>query len=93
MEEHVNHPKHYNETAMECIDAMEIAFGNQALFDFCRCNAFKYLWRYKNKNGLEDLEKANWYLAKALTIKKNEESIHTMIKLHDKYKREVVNEE
>ena len=29
---------------------------------FCLCNAFKYLWRYKNKNGAEDIKKARWYL-------------------------------
>lgn len=59
-------PDHYkNQTSLECIEAMEIIFGRDAVIDFCRCNAWKYIWRWKNKNGEEDLEKANWYLERA----------------------------
>ena len=62
MSDMVNHPEHYADTtSIECIEAMEIAFGTEAVIDFCRCNAFKYLWRHKNKNGIEDLDKALWY--------------------------------
>jgi len=61
----VDHPNHYEgSTSMECIEAMQIAFGTEAVQHFCLCNAFKYSWRFKNKNGKEDLEKANWYLNK-----------------------------
>lgn len=28
-------------------------------------NTFKYIWRFKNKNGLEDIKKARWYVTKA----------------------------
>ena len=63
MADNVNHPAHYEgSTSLECIDVMEIAFGAEAVANFCLCNAFKYLWRYKNKNGREDLDKAAWYL-------------------------------
>ena len=59
----VNHPPHYEgRTSMECIDVMEIAFGTEAVAHFCLLNAFKYVWRHQHKNGLEDLEKAMWYL-------------------------------
>jgi len=59
-------PDHYkSQTSLECIDAMEIAFGYEAVVNFCLCNAFKYIWRWKNKNGTEDLNKANWYLTRA----------------------------
>lgn len=62
----MNHPAHYEgQTSMECIEAMQIAFGKKAVIDFCMCNAFKYLWRHKNKNGEEDLRKAQWYLSRA----------------------------
>ena len=47
---------------------MEMSFGREAVIQFCKCNAFKYLWRYKNKNGKEDLEKALWYCNRALKI-------------------------
>jgi len=56
-------PNHYkSETSLECIEAMEIIFGKSSVKDFCLCNAWKYVWRWKNKNGLEDLSKALWYL-------------------------------
>ena len=59
----INHPAHYEgNTSLECIDVMEIAFGAEAVGNFCLCNAFKYLWRYKHKGGAEDVQKAEWYL-------------------------------
>ena len=61
--DNVNHPAHYeSQTSLECIDVMEIAFGADAVGNFCLCNAFKYLWRYKHKGGNEDVKKAKWYL-------------------------------
>lgn len=65
-EDNVNHPKHYEgNTSLECIDVMELVFGMDAVRDFCLCNAFKYLWRHKHKNGKEDLDKARWYIERA----------------------------
>ena len=55
-------PDYYkNETSLECIEAMEIVFGQDTSV-FCLCNAWKYIWRWRNKNGDEDLTKALWYL-------------------------------
>lgn len=60
--DNVNHPKHYEgNTSLECIETMLVAFGREATMNFCMLNAFKYLWRYKNKNGYEDVKKAEWY--------------------------------
>lgn len=62
-------PDHYkNHTSLECIEAMEIIFGINAVIDFCVCNAWKYIWRWKNKNGVEDLKKAKWYIDRAQTL-------------------------
>ena len=59
-------PDHYkNSTSLECIESMEIIFGTDDVISFCICNAWKYIWRWKNKNGAEDLKKAEWYLNKA----------------------------
>ena len=58
----VNRPAHYTSGGIECIDAMQAAFGAEVVKGFCLCNAFKYLWRHRNKNGVEDLKKARWYL-------------------------------
>lgn len=58
----VNRPAHYTSGGIECIDAMQAAFGAEVVKGFFLCNAFKYLWRHRNKNGVEDLKKARWYL-------------------------------
>ena len=71
-EEKVNHPKHYTQGGIECIDAMEAALGKQVVMDFCLGNAFKYIFRCKNKNGLEDIKKANWYLNKLVELAEKE---------------------
>lgn len=59
----VNHPKHYTMGKYECIDVLEDVTkdlkGSEAI---CTANAIKYLWRWKQKNGIEDLKKAKWYI-------------------------------
>lgn len=64
----VERPQHYASTSIECIDAMIETQGEEAVIDFCVCNAFKYLWRHRGKNGDEDVRKANWYLNKAVEL-------------------------
>lgn len=65
--DNVNNPNHYaGGTSFECIELMEITLGKKAVYYFCMCNGFKYLWRYKLKNGLEDLNKAEWYLNRVI---------------------------
>lgn len=57
-EEHVNHPKHYNNGKFEVIDVIE-----DWKLGFCLGNAIKYIGRADHKgNKLEDLKKAQWYL-------------------------------
>ena len=69
MADNVNHPAHYeSSTSIECIEAIELMFGPQIVYDFCLCNAFKYVWRHKHKNGLEDLQKARRYTDKAMEL-------------------------
>ena len=64
--DNVYHPAHYEgSTSIECIDAIELAFGQEGTVFFCLCNAFKYLWRHRHKGGREDLDKAGWYLDRA----------------------------
>ncbi len=60
----VSKPEHYTNTKVECIDAMIDVYGVEAVKSFCLCNAFKYHWRAKDKNGEEDLQKADWYMMK-----------------------------
>lgn len=66
--DNVNHPAHYETGKFECIDVMVETQGIEATQAFCVCNAFKYLYRHNNKNGVEDIQKANWYLTKYLEL-------------------------
>lgn len=72
--EGVNHPSHYNQGKVECIDAMESAYGIDDVIAFCRCNAFKYQWRAGSKidgaNLEKDLKKAQWYQNKQIELEK-----------------------
>ena len=63
MKDNVNHPTHYTAGRVECIDALAAATtGLEGIEAVCTANAIKYLWRWKRKNGVEDIEKAIWYL-------------------------------
>jgi len=66
----VNSPSHYNETGIECIDAIEAATGDGFEY-YLQGNILKYMWRYRYKNGVEDLQKAEWYLKKLIEVKSN----------------------
>lgn len=55
--DNVNHPSHYETGSFECIDVMLETQGKEAVKNFCLCNAFKYIYRHNNKNGLEDIKK------------------------------------
>lgn len=68
MADNIN-PSHYKDScSLECIETMLVAFGYEYVYYFCLINAYKYMWRYKNKNGEEDVRKAEWYLNKAKEI-------------------------
>ena len=71
--ETVSHPAHYCQGGVECIDALEAATtGLQGIEAVCTANAIKYLWRWKHKNGVTDLHKAQWYIDRL--IKQQEQS-------------------
>ena len=60
----VNHPKHYKaKNGMEVIDVIEAFTANLEGYEATHTgNVIKYICRWKEKNGLEDLKKAQWYL-------------------------------
>lgn len=63
----VNHPSHYTQGGIECIDAITAAtVGKTGIEAVCVANVVKYLWRYEEKNGLEDVKKARWYLERLI---------------------------
>lgn len=61
----VDNPSHYTQGSIECIDVIEEALGDK-FPGYLRGNILKYLWRYEDKNGVEDLKKARWYLSKLI---------------------------
>ena len=71
LKDNVNHPSHYTQGKVECIDALESAtIGKSGIEAVCVANVIKYLWRYEDKGGLESILKAKWYLDKLIECKK-----------------------
>jgi hypothetical protein len=63
----VNSPSHYIQGSIECIDAIEEVVKHlDGMEAMCTGNAIKYLWRWKHKNGTEDLKKAVWYIQRMI---------------------------
>jgi len=63
--DNVNQPAHYTQGKVECIDAIESAtIGLMGIVAVCVANVIKYVWRFALKNGIEDLDKADYYLQK-----------------------------
>jgi hypothetical protein len=61
--DNVDHPSHYTQGSIECIDAIaEATKFLRGIEATDTGNILKYMWRWNNKNGLEDLRKARWYL-------------------------------
>ena len=59
----VTKPIHYNQAGIECIQAIEAMTQNMSgSIAPHAANVLKYLWRCEYKNGLEDIDKAIWYL-------------------------------
>lgn len=58
----VSHPGHYTQGGIECIEAIRASLGDKDFASYCKGNVLKYLWRYRHKNGVEDLHKARVYL-------------------------------
>ena len=62
------HPDYYAKGPVDCYEAIDSALSLEAYEGFLVGNIIKYLWRYKDKNGVEDLKKADWYLDKLIYL-------------------------
>ena len=86
-EDVVNHPKHYRKGSqgLECIESMAKAFSQDEYRGFLKLNAYKYAYRFADKNGLEDLKKAEFYLKQLFNAevsedyKKQRENLYTVV--------------
>ena len=61
-EDIVNHPPHYVDGGIECIEALEASLTQEEFRGYCKGNIQKYIWRERMKGGVESLKKAAWYL-------------------------------
>ena len=62
MKDKIN-PQHYQRDGLECIDAIEAAVQNLSGAEaYATGSAIKYLWRWKEKGGKDDLNKAKWFI-------------------------------
>jgi hypothetical protein len=58
----VNHPKHYTNGGVECIDAIRAALTKDEFRGYVKGNVIEYIWRERMKGQDVDLKKARWYL-------------------------------
>jgi hypothetical protein len=55
-------PNHYKGNGIECIEYMKERLNSEAFLGYLNGNVIKYTHRWQDKNGIEDLRKARWYL-------------------------------
>lgn len=65
--DNVNHPAHYTQGGIECIEAIKASMTASEYRGYLKGNAIKYMWRYQHKGGVEDLKKARWYLDRLIS--------------------------
>lgn len=59
-------PMHYKAGGIETIDYIKSKMTAEAFEGYLQGNVIKYISRYRNKNGIEDLHKAEWYLCRLI---------------------------
>jgi len=69
--DYVNHPPHYTEGGLECIEAIEAQLTPEEYRGYLKGNIAKYVWREKHKGGTESLRKASWYLERLIGFDKD----------------------
>lgn len=72
-EDKVNHPSHYTDGKIECIEAIEeVTKDLEGYEGYLTGNIVKYMWRWQKKNGVEDIKKAEWYIKRLIQYKEDE---------------------
>ncbi len=64
----VNHPSHYSDGKIECIEAIEAQLTPEEYRGYLKGNVAKYVWRERHKGGIESLKKAQWYLDRLINL-------------------------
>jgi len=73
--DNVNHPPHYTNGGVECIEAIRAAMTVDAFAGYLKGNCIKYLWRYTQKGGVQDLQKCEFYLKVLISLEKEREKV------------------
>ena len=78
----VNHPEHYTNSSVETIDMIE-SITAEGFHYYLEGNILKYLARYRHKNGIQDLQKAQWYLNKLIEVQydASDGDVHTEVRM------------
>jgi hypothetical protein len=66
--DNVNHPAHYTDGGIECIEAIEAQLTPEEYRGYLKGNVAKYVWREQHKGGIESLKKAQWYLDRLVNL-------------------------
>lgn len=70
-DDQVNHPSHYTNGGIECIEAIRASMTTEEYRGMLKGNTMKYLWRYRLKGKpVQDLEKARFYLSRLIELEK-----------------------
>jgi hypothetical protein len=64
----VNHPPHYTDGGIECIEAIEAQLTVEEYRGYLKGNIAKYIWRERHKGGTESLMKARFYLDRLIEL-------------------------
>ena len=67
MSDPVHHPSHYTQGGVECIEALQASMSKEEFEGYCKGSVQKNIWRWRDKGGVEDLEKAQFYLIRLIT--------------------------
>lgn len=90
MSDNVNHPNHYCNGGIECIDAIRASMTPKGFIDYCKGNVIKYVFRWEHKGGVEDLRKAQVYLGWAIEAAENLNSVHMDIPTSPEEREEIM---
>ena len=72
-QDNVNSPSHYGQGEIEAIDYIKDTLTEEEWIGYLRGNIAKYMHRFRYKNGLEDLKKAQWYLNRLIVTQEKED--------------------
>ena len=75
----VNHPDHYTQGGIECIDCIKASMSKDGFEDYCKGNVIKYLHRWRFKGGVQDLKKASVYLNWLIESAENGKILYEMV--------------